>query len=393
LGYALKRDTVLLAYGELSLKSKPVRRMLEDRVVKQASLMLRRAGVRKFSVHRKQGRIVVKCEEAEKAAEALSRLFGIVYAMPAVEVDADLNTIIQAARELALEEIGKGETFAVRARVVGEYPFRSRDIESAVGSVVLEALKDREVSVNLDNPDRTIHIEVREESAYLYTEVVEGPGGLPYGSQGRLVCLFSGGIDSPVACWLMMKRGVFVIPLFLDQRPYVGEDYVERAMKVVERIRVYAPVKRFPVVVAPFGSFMRLIKECPEKRLRCVLCKRGMYRVASVVAERERCQGFVTGESLGQVASQTTHNLMIIGEAASKPVFRPLIGMDKVETEHMAMRIGTYEVSAKSVHGCTLVPRKPATKARLSKVKRLEEELGLVEESQRCAEEARKLYL
>jgi len=389
----LKRDTVLLAYGELSLKSKPVRRMLEDRIVKQASLTLRRAGVRKFSVYRKQGRIIVKCEEAEKAAEVLSRLFGIVYAIPAVEVDANLNSIIQAARELAVKEIGEGETFAVRARVVGEHPFRSKDVESAVGAVILEALKDRSVSVNLDNPDKTVYVEVRDSSAYLYTELLDGPGGLPYGSQGRLVCLFSGGIDSPVACWLMMKRGVFVIPLFLDQRPYVGEDYVDRAMKVAKRIRVYAPVKRFPMVVVPFGEFMRLVEKSSEKRLRCILCKRGMYRVASTVAEKERCQGFITGESLGQVASQTTHNLMVIEEAASKPVFRPLIGMDKVETEHLAMRIGTYELSAKSVHGCTLVPKKPSTRARLSKVKRIEEELGLVEAALRCVEGARRLYL
>ena len=389
----MRLDTVLIAYGEITLKSKPVRAMLERRLVSQASLVLRMAGVREFRIHRKPGRIVVKCGEALRAAEALSKLFGVVYTMPATEADADLNVITQTARDLAVEEIGPGETFAVRAKVVGEHPFRSKDIEQAVGAVVLEALRDRGVSVNLDSPDRTIHIEVREDSAYIYTHMLEGPGGLPYGSQGRLVCLFSGGLDSPVACWLIMKRGVFVIPLFLDQRPYVGEDYVERAMEAARRVRVYAPVKRFPMVIAPFGSFMELLERSPEERLRCVLCKRGMYRVASIVAERERCQGFITGESLGQVASQTTHNLMVIGEAASKPVFRPLIGMDKVESEHIAMRIGTYEVSAKRVHGCALVPRKPSTRARLSKVKRIEEQLGLVEAAEKCAKMAKRIYL
>jgi len=377
--------TVLVAYGEISLKSPPVRRRLERILARQIASMLRRRGLGEHRVYGGYGRLYVE-DAGREEAEAVAEVFGVVSAMPAYKTSAELESIIDLAVKVAEERIEDGASFAVRPKVVGEHPYTSSDVAIKVGDAVLQHLSHRGVHVNLDNPTVTLYIEVRDGDAYIYTEVIEGFGGLPYGTQGRLVSLLSGGIDSPVAMWMMMKRGVEVYPLFMDQRPYVGEDYVERVKDAFRVLSRYIP-EDSELYAAPFGEVMKRIVESPIPRLRCLLCKRSMYRVASAFAEAIGARGLITGESLGQVASQTLDNLYILDEASSLPVLRPLIGLDKVEIEHIAMRIGTYEVTAKAVHGCTVVPDKPATKAKLEVVRELEEELGLPELCSKVAEE------
>jgi len=377
--------TVLVAYGEISLKSPPVRRRLERILARQIASMLRRRGLGEHRVYGGYGRLYVE-DAGREEAEAVAEVFGVVSAMPAYKTSAELESIIDLAVKVAEERIEDGASFAVRPKVVGEHPYTSSDVAIKVGDAVLQRLSHRGVHVNLDNPTVTLYIEVRDGDAYIYTEVIEGFGGLPYGTQGRLVSLLSGGIDSPVAMWMMMKRGVEVYPLFMDQRPYVGEDYVERVKDAFRVLSRYIP-EDSELYAAPFGEVMKRIVESPIPRLRCLLCKRSMYRVASAFAEAIGARGLITGESLGQVASQTLDNLYILDEASSLPVLRPLIGLDKVEIEHIAMRIGTYEVTAKAVHGCTVVPDKPATKAKLEVVRELEEELGLPELCSKVAEE------
>ena len=377
--------TVLVAYGEISLKSPPVRRRLERILARQIASMLRRRGLGEHRVYGGYGRLYVE-DAGREEAEAVAEVFGVVSAMPAYKTSAELESIIDLAVKVAEERIEDGASFAVRPKVVGEHPYTSSDVAIKVGDAVLQHLSHRGVHVNLDNPTVTLYIEVRDGDAYIYTEVIEGFGGLPYGTQGRLVSLLSGGIDSPVAMWMMMKRGVEVYPLFMDQRPYVGEDYVERVKDAFRVLSRYIP-EDSELYAAPFGEVMKGIVESPIPKLRCLLCKRSMYRVASAFAEAIGARGLITGESLGQVASQTLDNLAILDEASSLPVLRPLIGLDKVEIEHIAMRIGTYEVTAKAVHGCTVVPDKPATKAKLEVVRELEEELGLPELCSKVAEE------
>lgn len=377
--------TVLVAYGEISLKSPPVRRRLERILARQIASMLRRRGLGEHRVYGGYGRLYVE-DAGREEAEAVAEVFGVVSAMPAYKTSAELESIIDLAVKVAEESIRDGDSFAVRPKVVGEHPYTSSDVAIKVGDAVLQRLSHRGVHVDLDNPTVTLYIEVRDRDAYIYTEVIEGFGGLPYGTQGRLVSLLSGGIDSPVAMWMMMKRGVEVYPLFMDQRPYVGEDYVERAIDAFRVLSRYIP-EDSELYAAPFGEVMKRIMESPIPRLRCLLCKRSMYRVASAFAETIEARGLITGESLGQVASQTLDNLYILDEASSLPVLRPLIGLDKVEIEHLAMKIGTYQVTAKTVHGCTVVPDKPATKANLEVVRELEEELGLPDLCSKAAEE------
>jgi thiamine biosynthesis protein ThiI len=186
----------------------------------------------------------------------------------------------------------------------------------------------------------------------------------------------------------MMKRGVEVLPLFMDQRPFVGENYVERATKVVTTLGDFIPSGIFGLYTAPFGDIMTRISEAEIPSLKCVLCKRSMYRVAENFAYEKKAKGIITGESLGQVASQTLDNLYILDSAVNIPVLRPLIGLDKVEIERFGRTIGTYDITAVSVDGCTVVPRRPTTRANIAQVLKMEEELNLRE---LCSEVVRKI--
>ena len=386
-------ETVLVSLAEVVLKSRAVRRLLERRLVNHIRFFLSREGFTDFNVYRAQGRLRVEGVETQRVARVLSKVFGAASIMPALRTTTDLDEITELALGVARRSIREQEAFAVRAKVVGEHPYSSRDLAVRIGSEVLEALSEKGVHVDLDEPDRVIYVEAREDAAFIYTKVIPGPGGLPYGSQGRLVALFSGGIDSPVAAWMMMKRGGHVLPLFLDQRPYVGEDYYDRALEAARIIGGYVPRTHFSLYVADFGEVMERILECEKPKLRCVLCKRSMYRVASLLAHKLRARGVVTGESLGQVASQTLHNLAVLSEATTLPIYRPLIGLDKVEIERIARRIGTYDATARRVEGCSVVPRRPTTKAELRVIKELEEELGMKELEAKSARQLKKLGL
>jgi thiamine biosynthesis protein ThiI len=186
----------------------------------------------------------------------------------------------------------------------------------------------------------------------------------------------------------MMKRGAAAYPLFMDQRPLVGESYVKRAEKALRAIREHAPVKDFRVYTVQTGEIMDRILAAPAKKFVCILCKRSMYRIAEALAESVRAKGIITGESLGQVASQTLENLYVLDSAVRIPVFRPIIGWDKVEIERVARRIGTYDLTAKLVEGCAVVPDKPATRSKIDKIEKLEKDLEL---NSMCYEAAMKI--
>lgn len=380
-------ETIMVAYSEIALKSRRVRDRLEDLLAKQIGETLKRRGFTDSRVLRRFGRLYIEGAMTDAAA-LVAGVFGVVSVMPALKTRSDLDSVIELAVAVASDRIGEGQSFAVRPKVIGEHLFSSRDLAVDVGSAVLEALSNRGIYVNLSQPEVTLYIEVRDKDAFVYTQIVKGVGGLPYGSQGRLVSLFSGGIDSPVAAWLMMKRGAEVLLLLLDQRPYVGDSYIIKAERAYRVISKYVPQEGFGLYVASMGDVMTRIMEAPVPSLRCVLCKRSMYRIATTFGVKHKAKGIVTGESLGQVASQTLDNLYVLDDAADLPVFRPIIGLDKVEIEGIARNIGTFDVTARKVEGCTVVPDKPTTRARMGQVIKLEEELELVA---LCSEVARRI--
>lgn len=384
--------TILVSYSEIALKGKYVRRRLERKLVEDIKKIVTSGGFSEPDVTLKFGRIYIDGLPPE-AVDLVAKAFGVVWVMPATRTDAELESITGQVVEEARKVMSYGDSFAVRPKVVGDHLFRSRDIAVEAGSRVLENLEELDIRVNLDDPDHTFFVEVRDKDAFIYSRMVPGVMGLPYGTQGKMVSLFSGGIDSPVSTWLMMKRGVQVLPLFMDQRPYVGENYVERALDSFKVIAGYVPEKEYSLYSAPMGQVMDKILEAENSRYTCIICKRSMYRIASYFARENKAKGVITGESLGQVASQTLDNLYVIDKAVSMPVIRPIIGLDKVEIEEIARQIGTYEVTAKSVDGCTAVPKNPVTRSNLEVVEKIEDSLKLEKICQKTAKEIKVLQV
>ena len=378
---------VLAAYNEIALKSKYVRNSLERRLAAQIESALKRSGYVEARAKRRFGRIIIDGVPPE-AASIVADVFGVVHAIPAETVSSDIDEIVSLAVKVAGECLKEGTKFAVRPKVVGDQPYRSMDLAVKTGAAINDRYKAIGIKVNLTNPDVTIGIEVRDREAYVYSKIVEGVGGLPYGSQGKAVALFSGGIDSPVATWLLMKRGIEVYPLFMDQTPYVGESYLLRAEEAFRSMKRFAHSEGFALYAAPMGLIMERILESPELKFTCVICKRAMYRIAEEFCRKKGAKAIVTGESMGQVASQTLDNLFVLDSSVSIPVLRPLIGFDKVEIEDKARKIGTYAITAHRVEGCKAVPVTPATTSRVEKIEGIERHLDI---HNLCAEIAGKV--
>ncbi len=353
---------IIVRYGEIGTKSRRTRSWIEHRLVENI-----KGAIGGREVLREYGRIFVK-SDSQADAERVAKVFGVVSTSLAEKIPSRLEALIPEGTEYARARVGSGESFAVRARRVGEQGYTSRDAAILLGEAIIKATGAR---VDLKAPDKPIYVEIRGEDAYLYDGVIEGVGGLPLGTQGKAVALVSGGIDSPVATWMMMKRGVEPICLFMDARPLVDDRTKDRAMKTLERLAGWrnGPLRTY---IAPYGDVLLRLLKAEDPRLGCVLCKRMMYRVGEMVAEREGCKALITGESLGQVASQTMENLYVIDRVTQIPVFRPLLGMDKEEIVRLAKKIETYEVSILPANCCLGPPLYPETMAREEKVLRVE---------------------
>ena len=351
----------LVRYAEIFLKSDPVRRRWEQ-VLAQA-IRKRMPGV---AVRIERGRLWLS---GPVDPARLRKVFGIASFSEVVPCRLDdLDRILLA---YATEHgIGDAASFAIRVKRSGRHDFRSPEKAAALGGVILEAYPA--LSVDLGCPEFELQVEIRDDRCYLYHEVTAGPGGLPEGVEGTLVALLSGGIDSPVAAYLMMKRGCRIVPLYVGLEPYLGEDSLLRARGVLEVLREYDPDLDLRVCPDDYLARAKGLMRQSDQRLACVVCKRRMYRLAEDLAEEVGALGIVTGESLGQVASQTLDNLMVLDEAARLPVYRPLIGLDKDEIIRIARRIGTFPASTTPGTPCGAVPRIPTTKAGLDEVRALE---------------------
>ena len=356
----------LVRYSEIFLKSDPVRRRWENVLI--ANIREVMPGIH---VRNERGRIWL---DGDVKPELLKKVFGIISFsdvdhIPLREVEGHLPDY---CRRHGFEDI---KTFAVRVKRVGKHSFSSHDKAIEYGNLLRQAFPH--LKVNLANPDKEIHIEIRADEAYLYDNVTMGVGGLPLGVEGTLVALVSGGIDSPVAAWMMMKRGCRIIPLFVALDTFLDETTVARAERVVEVLAQYQPGIRLTVTHDSYLASAR--QELASRHLEkytCIFCKRRMYRVATAFAQKAGAKGIVTGESLGQVASQTLGNLLVLTDAASEvPIHRPLIGFDKEETVEIARRIGTFSESTSPASGCGAVPAGPSTAADLAKIRTIEEEL------------------
>lgn len=358
-------DSVLVRYGEIALKDPWTRKSWERTLASNIVHDLKEAGIdHRASLER--GRIFVETSNP-RAPEILSNVFGVVSTSPVRSCKPDLGAIAAVASDLAAER--RPSSFAIRARRGGG-GISSTEIAVFVGDAVRERTG---AAVDLTDPEVEIFVEAREDKVLVFTDVVRGVGGLPLGSQPRMLALISGGIDSPVAAWMMMRRGCPISLLYFDPRPYVHA--LPQAERSAEALRRWTSGRRINFIRVPIGAGLARIAGA-EPRATCLLCRRLMYRIAGMVMEEEEAFGVVTGYSLGQVASQTPANIMAEQSGIDLPIYHPLIAMDKSEITDLARKIGTYRATA-DAGTCTAAPKRPMTRARAEEIRGMEEELGL----------------
>lgn len=384
-------DGVLAAYGEIAIKSDVVRRRFVRKLMSNIATGLKSLGA-EFKIRHKWSRIIINTPFVGEALSLVSRIFGVVYASPFKLVSlSELKDFIKSSSPKLLEN---AESFAVRVRRTGTHPFTSLDLERELGAIVKE---ETNLKVSLDNPDKTIFVEVRDDECYIFMDKFRGPGGLPLGTAGKVICLISGGIDSPVAAWLMMRRGCSIIPLFAYFPRGGDESDLKRFIEVIKILKKWHIGEEMPVYIYKHEHNLIAFRKIALK-YTCILCRRMMYRVANELAKRTGAKAIVTGENLAQVASQTLYNLRVIDQASELPVLRPMIGFNKEESIRLAKKIGTYEASCMRVtSGCTPIkgcwarPPKPVTKAELEEVLELESKLNIDDLLNRSVESIRQL--
>lgn len=379
-----------IRYGEIGVKSPKIRRKFENKLISNIQTEL------DCTFENNQGRITLITDENEDIVkDVLSRVFGIVSYSQIRETETDKEKIADLINEMLPSIIEKGkfnpkvDTFAVRCRRVGTHDFTSQEMAAYVGSVVIDST---DAKVNLSSPDFTLYVEVRQERTYIYYEKIKGLGGLPVGSQGRVVCLISGGIDSPVAAFQMLKRGCSITLLHCDNYPFT-EGSVEKVLKNADNLRRFSLGEELKVYSIKFGKYLEHAKNEAPPRMTCVLCKSGMYQSASILAKKEKANAIVDGSSIGQVASQTLNNIEATRYHCRMPIFSPLISLDKIEIEEIAKKIGTYEVSIIPDTGCSAVPKYPETHADLELFKKIVVDINQKECLERVSESISRIDL
>jgi thiamine biosynthesis protein ThiI len=364
-------ELILLRYGEIGVKSAPVRRRFENKLIHNIHASI------DCKIKNDGGRILLYSPNIEESLDKLLKIFGIVSFSPAVETRTTKEEIKNKVQEYVdhlLEEgiFSKDDSFAIRARRVGDHDFTSQEIAAFIGSAFYEKTESK---VDLSNPDFELFVEIRGNKTFIFHEKIQGPGGLPLGTQGKVIALVSGGIDSPVATYLMMKRGCDVTILNFNNQPFTEPS--EKVVKIVKKLREYASGSELKLYQVKYGGFLGKCKDEAPERMTCVLCKSGMYQIAGKLAEQEKALAIVDGSSMGQVASQTLPNILATRYSSPLPLLSPLIGLDKLEISAIGEKIGTFEISKLADSGCAAAPRHPETNAVLEKVLETQEKIQM----------------
>jgi len=369
---------LLLRYGEIGIKSPPVRRRFEKKLIYNIHASL------EGKIINDGGRFLLypsknnnDPEFVPNTIEKLKKIFGLVSFSPAVETVTTKENIKAKIHEYVEKLLKEGifspdQSFAIRARRVGEHDFTSQEIAAFAGSAFFDKTESK---VDLSNPDFELFLEIRENKTFIYHEKIQGPGGMPIGTQGKVISLVSGGIDSPVATYLMMKRGCDVTILNFNNQPFTEPS--EKVLKIARKLKEYASGSKLKVYQAKYGDYLKKCQDEAPERMTCVFCKSGMYQVAEKLAEKEGALAIIDGSSVGQVASQTLPNILATRYSANLPVLSPLIGLDKLEIENIGRKIGTFPISTLPDSGCKAAPRYPETNANLDQTLEVQEDLDL----------------
>ena len=379
-----ERNILIVRAGEVALKgmNKPYfERMLVDRIKANLKKISEVGKDKDIDIYRHEGLIYVKADKALDIDEIIHetvKVFGVASVSKAVEAESDLDAIgAEAVRYMkALIEERGIKTFKVEAkRADKNFPVKSPEIGRIIGAKVLVGCKVLKVDVH--DPDVLLKVDVRHDVSYIYDSKVNGLGGLPLGTNGKGMTLLSGGIDSPVATWMMAKRGMMIEAVHYHSYPYTSERAREKVIELAQIVSQYTGRFKMHVInLLPIQE--EIVKNCPEEETT-IHVRRFMMRIAEKLAKEAECQALITGEDLGQVASQTAEALVVTDSVVSMPVFRPLIGMDKIEIMDRAQEIGTYEKSIEPYEDCCTVflPKHPATKPRLEKILESESRLDI----------------
>ncbi|MBE7014498.1 MAG: tRNA 4-thiouridine(8) synthase ThiI [Ruminococcaceae bacterium] len=369
-------EVLIIKYGEIILKglNRPV---FEDRLFKIIRRRLKDLG--EFKITKFQAAVYIEakedCFDYDEAVERLKKVFGILYICRAKKCEKEMEAVKTQALLSYEEAYSEGKTFKIEVkRQDKRFPHKSPEIQKMVGDAIFEK-HYKTAKVDVKNPDISVMIEIREEGAYVYAKREKGPGGLPVGINGKCALMLSGGIDSPVAGYMIAKRGVELIGVHFHSYPYTSERAKEKVITLAKKLSEYAG--RIELFVVPFTDIQLMINEKAENDMLVLLMRRYMMRIAERIAEENGAKAIVTGESLGQVASQTIESMTVTNEVVSMPVFRPLIGMDKEEITLISRKIDTFETSIQPYEDCctVFVPKHPKTKPRVSEIR--EEELKL----------------
>lgn len=388
----MQYQSFLIKYAEIGTKGKN-RFMFEDALIKQIRYALK--GVDgQFEVTKESGRIYVQAEgdyDYDDTVEALKRVFGIADICPMVQIDdKDYENMKKYVVEY-MDQVypDKNITFKVDARRGDKkYPVTSEQINRDMGEVILEAFPQMKVDVH--HPDVLLHVEVRQK-VNLFSQKIPGPGGMPIGTNGKAMLLLSGGIDSPVAGYMIAKRGVKIDAVYFHAPPYTSDRAKQKVVDLANLVARYAgPITLHVVNFTDIQLY--IYDQCPHEELTIIM-RRYMMRIAQTIAEQNGAIGLITGESIGQVASQTLQSLAATNEVCTMPVFRPVIGFDKQEIVDVSQRIGTFETSIQPFEDCCtiFVAKHPVTKPNINVIhsseRHLEEKIdGMVEEALRTTE-------
>lgn len=366
----------LIKYGEIGIKGKN-RYLFEDALVKQIRHALKRVDG-EFTVTKEQGRIYAEVlgeYDYEETIEALKKVFGIVGICPVVQIEDDGFDALAEEVVSYIDRIykGAGKTFKVNARRARKnYPLNSMEINMELGGKILDAFPNMQVDVH--KPEVMLNIEIRQK-INIYSEIIPGPGGMPVGTNGKAMLLLSGGIDSPVAGYMVAKRGVKIDAVYFHAPPYTSERAKEKVIDLARLVAVYSGPVHLHII--NFTDIQLYIYEkCPHDELTIIM-RRYMMRIAEHIAKETGSLGLITGESIGQVASQTMQSLAATNEVCTMPVLRPVISFDKQDIVDIALKINTYETSILPYEDCCtiFVAKHPVTKPNVNIIKRSERNL------------------
>ena len=369
-------EILLLKLGEVVLKGLN-RRSFEDKLVSNVRRRMKPCG--SFQIYIRQSTIYVEPQtedcDMEAAFKAARQVFGIVTVARAVPCAKEMDAIVETAKTYLADEFAKARTFKVESRRADkQFPMNSIQISQYVGGELGQFFN---VKADMHHPDLTVYVEIREKYAYIHTPSVPGAGGLPIGMGGRAVSLLSGGIDSPVASYMIAKRGVELEMIHFASPPYTSEQAREKVLQLARELVPWCG--RLNVTIVPFAEIQEEIRRnCPEDHFTLIM-RRFMMRLADALARDLNCRALVTGESLGQVASQTMDALAVSGDVTDLPILRPVIGMDKEEIVRIARHIGTFETSILPYEDCCTVftPRHPKTRPHVEEVREMEQALDV----------------